>query len=304
MGRRKGDYVSGVLLFDKPLGMSSNAALQRVRRLLNARKAGHTGTLDPMATGLLPLCFGDATKFSSDLLDAVKGYEAVVRFGETTETGDAEGAVLLSRPVDVTREALEAAVRSMTGKMLQTPPMYSALKRNGRPLYELAREGVTVERSPRPVEVLDFRVLGFDGREARVACLVSKGTYIRVLAEDLGEKLGCGAHLRALRRTRVGDLTVENALTLETLEALGTPEAVSATLSPSDLLVSRLPPVAIEGGEETRFRHGNSIRTSGTERGRVRVYGFGHTFLGTALMDERGTLAPERLTADLKNIPH
>ena len=187
---RRGDPIDGVMLLDKPLGMSSNAALQTVRRLVNAQKAGHTGTLDPMATGLLPLCFGNATKFSADLLHAEKGYVARVKLGEVSSTGDAEGEIVERHPVDVTAEALEEAVAAFQGEIVQIPPMYSALKVNGKCLYQLARQGETVERAPRTVTVREIAASDFDGTSFTLTCLVSKGTYIRVLAEDIGRRLG------------------------------------------------------------------------------------------------------------------
>ncbi len=299
MGRtKKGDPVDGVMLLDKPLGMSSNGALQKVRRLLNAQKAGHTGTLDPMATGLLPLCFGNATKFSADLLDADKGYTARVKLGVTTTTGDVEGEVLETRDLSgVTLEAIEAAARSWTGEIEQIPPMYSALKKDGRCLYELARRGETVEREPRRVVIHELTVSDFDGESFTMATLVSKGTYIRVLAEDIGRTLGTGAHLTALRRTRVGHLTLDKAVTVETLEALGTPEAVRVKLTPSDALLSTLEPVRLEAEAAKRFLFGQRLPLGLALRGRVRVYDDVGMLLGTALVDERGVLAPERLIA-------
>ena len=212
--------VDGVLLLDKPLGLTSNDALQKARRLFSAAKGGHTGTLDPLATGLLPLCFGEATKFSADLLDADKTYEAVLRLGVTTDSGDADGTVVETAPVDIGESDVFGVLPRFTGDILQVPPMHSALKRNGRPLYELARQGIEVERDARAVTIHALDVLDFSGATLtlRVAC--SKGTYIRVLAADIGQALGCGAHLAALRRTVVGDLDLAQAVTLAELEAL------------------------------------------------------------------------------------
>ena len=198
--------VDGVLLLDKPLGLTSNDALQKVRRLFSAAKGGHTGTLDPLATGLLPLCFGEATKFSADLLDADKTYESVVKLGVTTDSGDAEGQVIANATVEVKKEQISEILPQFIGDIQQIPPMHSALKRDGRPLYELARKGIEVEREPRAVTIYGIDCLDFSGDllTLRVAC--SKGTYIRVLAADIGLALGCGAHLAGLRRTVVGDL--------------------------------------------------------------------------------------------------
>src|SRR5512145_1232425 len=202
MAKPRGERVDGVLLLDKPVGVTSNRALQTARRLLNARKAGHTGTLDPMASGLLPVMLGEATKFSADLLDADKSYRATVRLGVTTTTGDGEGEVIERRPVALAPGDVEAALQRLTGAIEQVPPMHSALKREGRPLYELARAGIEVERAPRPVRIDRLQVVerADDALVLDVDC--SKGTYVRVLAEDLGRALGCGAHLAALRRTR------------------------------------------------------------------------------------------------------
>ena len=216
--RRTWKQVDGVLLLDKPLHLSSNDALQKARRFFSAAKAGHTGTLDPLATGLLPVCFGEATKFSADLLDADKAYVADVRLGQTTATGDAEGEVLQTRPVQVSAEQLAAVLPRFTGVIAQVPPMYSALKRDGKPLYELARQGLEVEREAREVTILSLAASDFDGINFRLHVDCSKGTYIRTLAEDIGETLGCGAHLTGLRRTRVGPLELDRAVSLVELE--------------------------------------------------------------------------------------
>ena len=212
--------LHGVLLIDKPAGIGSTAALARARRALRAEKGGHTGTLDPLASGLLPLCFGEATKFASDLLDADKAYDTTIRLGVSTTTGDAEGEVTATRAVMVDRDAVERAVERFRGPIEQVPPMHSALKRDGRPLYDYARRGITVERAARAVTIhrLDVRALDGDLLSLRVLC--SKGTYIRTLGEDLADVLGCGGHLVALRRTAVGDLSVGDAIPLESLERL------------------------------------------------------------------------------------
>jgi tRNA pseudouridine55 synthase len=219
--------IDGVLLLDKASGLSSNDALQKARRLFSAAKGGHTGTLDPLATGLLPLCFGEATKFSADLLDADKTYEAEVRLGEVTDTGDAEGQVTASFAVDVDLVAISAVLPRFTGPIRQIPPMYSALKRDGRPLYELARQGIEVERAARDITIHALECLEFTGQRLvlRVSC--SKGTYIRVLAADIGQALGCGAHLTALRRTRVGPLDLAGSVTLAQLETMSEAERLA-----------------------------------------------------------------------------
>ena len=268
-----------------------------MRRLVNAQKAGHTGTLDPMATGLLPLCFGNATKFSADLLHAEKGYVARVKLGEVSSTGDAEGEIVERHPVDVTAEALEEAVAAFLGEIVQIPPMYSALKVNGKCLYQLARQGETVERAPRTVTVREIAASDFDGTSFTLTCLVSKGTYIRVLAEDIGRRLGCGAHLTALRRTRVGDLSIDDAVTVETLEECGSPEEARRLLKGADSLLQTFEAVTLDEMQTARFMTGQRLALGLTMRGRVRVYGPNNMLLGTARANERGVLEPERLIA-------
>lgn len=294
---RRGDAVDGVLLLDKPSGITSNHALQKVRRLLNAAKAGHTGTLDPLASGLLPLTFGEATKFSSDLLDADKAYRATIRFGVRTTTADAEGDVIETRPVDFNRAALDVALSRFVGSIVQLPPMHSALKRDGKALYEYAREGVEVERAPRAVTIHRLDVISLDlGQSTAVIDVVcSKGTYVRTLAEDLGRALGCGAHLAALRRTAAGALTLERSVGLDALEAM--PPAVRREwLLPADALLLALPRVALGDAQSRRFLHGNALDLGGMP-GRVRVYGPDERLLGTGQIDEHGALNPRRLIA-------
>jgi len=295
--------VHGVLLLDKPIGWSSNDALMRTKRLLWAKKAGHTGTLDPLATGLLPLCFGEATKFSQDLLDADKTYETVVRLGIKTSTADAEGEVLSERPVLVTLSQVQAAVDRFVGEIDQVPPMHSALKKDGKPLYEYARAGQTVERAARRVTIHAIDVLATDLESAtptitlRVAC--SKGTYIRTLGEDIGEALGCGGHLTALRRTQVGNLKLDAAVTLDAVEAA--PEEQRATLlAPVDALLQTLPYVELDAEESRRFLHGQRLplRLALPNADQVRVYGVrgdvAASLLGVAAW-HGGVLRPERL---------
>jgi len=296
MGRPKGDPVDGVLLLDKPAGITSNAALGKARRLLGARKAGHTGTLDPLATGLLPLTFGEATKFSADLLDADKAYEARVRFGVTTTTGDAEGEVTAQQTANVDRAALDDALSQLRGCIEQVPPMHSALKRDGRPLYQLARRGEVVERKPRPVHIGRLELLSLAGDEAVLAVECSKGTYVRVLAEDLGSALGCGAHLSGLRRTRVGVLSLDWSITLAELEALDL-AARRERLLPLDSLLDSLPSIELDDAAAGRFAHGQRLALSLRPATRVRVYGRDARLLGIASVDERGVLAPQRLIA-------
>ena len=293
--------VHGLLLLDKPAGLSSNAALQRARWLLRAARAGHTGTLDPLATGLLPLAFGEATKFCGTLLDADKSYQARVRLGERTDTGDAEGAVVERRVVTVDAADIAQAASSFCGEIEQVPPMYSALKRDGKPLYAYARAGVEVERAPRRVRILALETGDFDAASAsftlHVTC--SKGTYIRTLAEDMGERLGCGAHLLALRRTAIGALRIEDAVTLEALEA--TEEAQrEALLAPVDALLQDVPALALDGDAARAILHGQRIRAPQTEgaAGLCRLYRQA-VFLGLGEVRADGYLYAKRLLASV-----
>ena len=298
---RRGDPVDGVLLLDKSSGITSNLALQKARRLLAAAKAGHTGTLDPMASGLLPLTFGEATKFSSDLLDAAKTYAAEIALGVTTRTGDAEGETIATATPDVSLDQVGAVLRQLSGEIAQTPPMFSALKRDGRPLYEYARAGIEVERAPRAVTIHRLELLAFEHDRLRVLVECSKGTYVRVLAEDIGRLLGCGAHLAALRRTRVGEFGVERCTDLETLAALALEER-RALLLPLDTLIGKLPHVELDAGLADRFSHGQRLALGpGNPSGRVRVIGPSARLLGIAQIDEDGLLAPRRLVHHATN---
>ncbi|MEW5888402.1 MAG: tRNA pseudouridine(55) synthase TruB [Pseudomonadota bacterium] len=287
--------VDGVLLLDKGAGSTSNAALQKAKRLYKAVKAGHTGTLDPLATGLLPLCFGEATKFAAGLLDADKSYRARIRLGVTTTTADAEGEVLEIRPVPaVSRAMAEAALARFRGSILQLPPMHSALKRDGKPLYEYARQGMQVQRELRPVTVFRLELERLEGDLLEIAVDCSKGTYIRTLAQDIGEALGCGAHLTALRRTRIGPLRVEGAVTLEALEAMDMAQR-DRCLAPVDSLLAGLPAVELDGAGAGRFCHGQAVpvaRPAATPA--VRVYSGGR-FLGLGRVQADGRVTPQRL---------
>ncbi|HXY04923.1 MAG TPA: tRNA pseudouridine(55) synthase TruB [Burkholderiaceae bacterium] len=298
MRRTGADLVDGVLVLDKPVGLSSNLALQKARRLLQARKAGHTGTLDPLASGLLPLTFGEATKFSADLLEADKEYEAQLELGLVTSTGDAEGEVLARRAVDVTRARLEEVLARFVGESQQVPPMHSALKRNGRPLYELARAGGEVARTPRPIVVARLTLASWDERRPVLSVACSKGTYVRVLAQDIGEALGCGAHLAALRRTRVGPLLLAQATTLTQLEGQALAER-RARLLPIDALLASLPRVVLDTQAAARLGHGQSVRwldPGVREAPRVRVYDARGRLLGVARCRD-GWLTATRLVA-------
>lgn len=293
------DLVDGVLLLDKPVGLSSNDALMKAKRVFNAKKAGHTGTLDPFATGLLPLCFGEATKFSQDLLEADKTYEATVHLGIMTTTGDTEGELIEQREVDVTREQVEAALARFRGPIFQVPPMYSALKRDGKALYEYAREGITLEREARPVTIHALSLVEYTAPLLKILVTCSKGTYVRVLGEDIGAALGCGAHLNALRRVQVGALSTERMITLEALQAHADPLSL---LAPVDALLSSFPSVELTAELAKRFLNGQRLALGKesvsvpSELGRVRVYHEGK-LLGTAHLQEYAILAPERLIA-------
>jgi tRNA pseudouridine55 synthase len=290
--------IDGVLLLDKPLGLSSNDALVRAKRLFNAKKAGHTGTLDPLATGLLPLCFGEATKFSQDLLEADKTYESTLKLGERTATGDAEGEVVASRPVECEARAVAEVLARFRGEILQVPPMYSALKRDGKPLYEYARAGQTLEREARPVTIHSLELIGCTLPFVTIRVTCSKGTYVRTLGEDIGEALGCGAHLTMLRRTGVGTLTLDHAVTLEQLDAVE-PDGRAALLAPVDALLGSFEAITLDEEQARRFLHGQRLRIAdrGTEeRARVRIYSPDARLLGTAQLED-GVLAPERLIA-------
>jgi tRNA pseudouridine55 synthase len=295
--KSRGEKVNGVLLLDKPRGISSNLALQRARRLLNAAKAGHTGTLDPMATGLLPLTFGEATKFAADLLDADKSYLATVKLGVTTSSGDADGVVIDTRPVNVSHAELAAALSHFVGTLEQTPPMHSALKREGRPLYKLARAGVEVERAPREIRIERMNLIEYAGDSVLIELTCSKGTYVRTLAEDIGQTLGCGAHLTALRRTGVGRLTVEQSVALAALEQMPI-DARRALLRPVDELLASLARVQLDESYAARFRQGQRLALDAEPRGeRVRVYADADQLLGTATINEWGVVEPERLVS-------
>ena len=284
--------IDGVLLLDKPLGATSNAVLQSARRLYNAAKAGHTGTLDPLATGLLPMCFGEATKFAGELLGADKTYAAALRLGITTDTADAEGRHLVTSPVRVSRQQVDAVMQRFVGEIMQVPPMHSALKHHGKPLYEYARQGIELERTPRRVVIHAIAVNDFGGENLSITVDCSKGTYIRTLAEDIGAALGCGAHLAALRRTRIGNLRLEQAVTLADLEALSLGDRDSL-LSPADALLLEIPRAELSQTDADRLLHGQAIRCTGPN-GRRRAYA-GSVFLGLCEMTDDGWLKPKRL---------
>lgn len=294
--------VHGVLLLDKPIGLSSNDALQKVKRLFRAEKAGHTGTLDPLATGLLPICFGAATKFSQVSLEADKGYRATLHLGQRTVGGDREGEVIEERPVQVDRALIETACARFTGVLSQLPPMQSALKHNGKALYEYARAGITVERQPRQVTIHRIDIIAWQADRPEtlvIDVLCTKGTYIRTLAEDIGEALGCGAHLAGLRRIASGPVDLRGTVTLDALEALDE-AGRDARLLPVDVLLSDWPAVQLSADDASRFLRGMRRRTGQPDAERVRVYGpDGRALLGSGHITA-GELIADRLLSPLE----
>ena len=288
--------LNGVLMLDKARGASSNAALQQAKRLYQAAKAGHAGTLDPLATGLLPILFGEATKFSSDLLDADKSYAAEIVLGVSTTTADAEGEIIATRPVSATPQELAAALAKFRGTIQQTPPAYSALKFAGKPLYAYARAGIEIAREPREVTICALELQWFEGERLAVSVTCSKGTYIRSIAHDLGEMLGCGGHLAALRRTAVGRFKLDCAHTLDALAGMAEGER-DASLLPVDALLQDLPEVRLAPAEQARFLQGQAVQWGGSPQARVRVYGSGGALLGVGEALADGGLCPKRVIA-------
>lgn len=289
--------VDGVLLLDKPPGITSNRALQSVKRLLHAAKAGHVGTLDPLASGLLPVCLGEATKFSAGTFGADKSYDAEILLGVTTTTGDTEGEVTSRRIVAVTHERVAAALRRFTGTIEQIPPMYSALKRDGKPLYAYARAGLTVAIEPRRVTIHDVTMHGYSGQRLRISVRCSKGTYIRVLAEDIGRALGCGATLAGLRRVAVGTFDLGHAVTLDRLEALPAAQRLTCLL-PVDSLLSALPELLLEADPLRRVTTGQTSAIKNlVPPGLIRLYDQNRRFFGLGEIRPDGCLVPRRLVS-------
>jgi tRNA pseudouridine55 synthase len=287
--------IDGVLLLDKPFGLSSNVAVQRVRRLFDRAKAGHTGTLDPLATGLLPVCLGEATKFSHTLLDADKAYEAVIRFGFVSSTGDAEGEIQPLREPRFGISDLQRVMEAFTGTISQIPPMHSALKKDGRPLYEYARAGEEVERKTRSVLIKQLQLYDIKNEYVSIKVLCSKGTYVRVLAQDMGAFLGCGGYLAGLRRIGVGNMSVSNAIGLEALEALD-PAQRQQCLLPVDCLLASLPAIYLEPDASQRVRNGlEAEAAAGSYVGPVRLYGPTGGFLGLGEYGGEGRVSPKRM---------
>lgn len=286
----------GVLLVDKPEGITSTRCLALAKRALAARKAGHTGTLDPFATGLLPLVFGEATKFSRFLIEADKTYLATLRLGVTTHTGDTEGEVLSRKPVSVEISEIEAISRELTGVSQQVPPMHSAVRVEGQRLYDLARQGRTIERAPRPIRIEWIRIVSFVGENLVISVKCSKGTFIRTLGEAIGERLGCGAHLTALRRTASAGFRVEDSATPEALAAMGV-EAARRRLLPLEVLVAALPRCELGEREAWAIRNGQELPAeAGWREGEQALFGPGGVFIGVGRLAE-GRLAAERLLA-------
>ena len=287
-------HLSGVFLLNKPLGLSSNSALQKVRRLFNAQKAGHTGALDPLATGLLPICLGEATKFSHYLLDSTKRYQTTVKLGQTTATGDVEGEILQQRDVPALTEVnIEQVLEQFRGDIKQVPPMYSALKREGRPLYELARQGIEIEREARPVTIYELKLLSFTEDSLTLDVTCSKGTYIRVLGEDIGEALSCGGHLTKLHRTQTGHFEINPSYTIEYLEGL-TQEQRDALLLPVYAPVEHFPRVQLPEGREKYFGNGQESNIEHEAAAEVLVFD-GERCLGLAEITDKKRLVPKRL---------
>ena len=284
-----------MLLLDKPLGFSSNQALQKIKWLFQAAKAGHTGTLDPLATGLLPLCFGEATKFAHYLTDADKTYVATLKLGITTNTGDAEGEVISTQTVNVSQAQFEQACYQFVGEISQIPPMYSALKHEGKALYEYARAGVEIERAARVITIHSITLNAFDQDVATITVKCSKGTYIRTLAEDIGRLLGCGAHLIGLRRTATANYQLTQAITLEQFESMPV-ELRASVLLPADSAVHHLPAITLDADSTFYLQQGQSVWRSGViTKGLLRLYNEQQEFLGLGELASDGKIAPKRL---------
>ncbi|EGQ8244743.1 TPA: tRNA pseudouridine(55) synthase TruB [Vibrio parahaemolyticus] len=304
--RRKGRPINGVILLDKPTGISSNDALQKVKRIYFAEKAGHTGALDPLATGMLPICLGEATKFSQFLLDSDKRYRVIAKLGERTNTSDSDGEVVETRSVNVDLEKLEACIDKFRGESDQVPSMFSALKYQGKPLYEYARKGIEVPRESRKITVYEIVLHRFEGDEVEMEVHCSKGTYIRTIVDDLGEMLGCGAHVTMLRRTAVAKYPYEKMVTLEQLnelleqahrEEIAPRELLDPLLMPMDTAVEDLPEVNLIPELADMVQHGQPVQVLGApEKGSLRLtMGEERLFIGVGEMNDDGKIAPKRL---------
>ena len=298
--RKRGRDIHGVFLLDKPQGMSSNDIMQKVKRIFQANKAGHTGALDPLATGMLPICLGEATKFSQFLLDADKRYLVTAKLGERTDTSDAEGQIVETREVKVKTPEILTALEQFRGDILQVPTMFSALKHNGKPLYEYARQGITVEREARPITIFELNFIQYNAPYLTLEVHCSKGTYIRTLVDDLGEALGCGAHVTMLRRTAVADYPTEKMLDWNALQALAEPQDLSlldALLLPIDTAVAKLPALTLNESQTQGIGFGQRIKFDNPNRlqGQVRLFSHENRFLGVAVIDENNVIRPQRL---------
>lgn len=298
--RKRGRDIHGVFLLDKPQGMSSNDIMQKVKRIFQANKAGHTGALDPLATGMLPICLGEATKFSQFLLDADKRYLVTAKLGERTDTSDAEGQIVETHEVKVKTPEILTALEQFRGDILQVPTMFSALKHNGKPLYEYARQGITVEREARPITIFELNFIEYNAPYLTLEVHCSKGTYIRTLVDDLGEALGCGAHVTMLRRTAVADYPTEKMLDWNALQALAEPQDLSlldALLLPIDTAVANLPMLTLNESQTQGIGFGQRIKFDNSNRlqGQVRLFSHENRFLGVAVIDENNVIRPQRL---------
>ncbi|HDR1057428.1 tRNA pseudouridine synthase B [Pasteurella multocida] len=298
--RKRGRDIDGVFLLDKPQGMSSNDIMQKVKRVFQANKAGHTGALDPLATGMLPICLGEATKFSQFLLDADKRYQVTAKLGERTDTSDAEGQVVETRDVQVDVQDILAALPHFRGDLMQVPTMFSALKHQGKPLYEYARAGITVEREARPITIFDLQFITYDAPYLTLEVHCSKGTYIRTLVDDLGEYLGCGAHVTVLRRTAVANYPVEAMMDWDTLQVLAAQQDLALLdqhLLPTDSAVSALPALHLNQEQSKAISFGQRVKFDNPIQltGQVRLFSDTQQFLGVALVDEHNVIRPQRL---------
>ena len=298
--RKRGRDIHGVFLLDKPQGMSSNDIMQKVKRIFQANKAGHTGALDPLATGMLPICLGEATKFSQFLLDADKRYLVTAKLGERTDTSDAEGQIVETHEVKVKTPEILTALEQFRGDILQVPTMFSALKHNGKPLYEYARQGITVEREARPITIFELNFIEYNAPYLTLEVHCSKGTYIRTLVDDLGEVLGCGAHVTMLRRTAVADYPTEKMLDWHTLQSLAEQQDLSlldALLLPMDTAVAKLPALTLNESQTQGIGFGQRIKFDNPNRlqGQVRLFSHENRFLGVAVIDENNVIRPQRL---------
>ncbi len=298
--RKRGRDIHGVFLLDKPQGMSSNDIMQKVKRIFQANKAGHTGALDPLATGMLPICLGEATKFSQFLLDADKRYLVTAKLGERTDTSDAEGQIVETREVKVKTPEILTALEQFRGNILQVPTMFSALKHNGKPLYEYARQGITVEREARPITIFELNFIEYNAPYLTLEVHCSKGTYIRTLVDDLGEVLGCGGHVTMLRRTAVADYPTEKMLDWHALQSLAEQQDLAlldALLLPMDTAVAKLPALTLDENQTQGIGFGQRIKFNNPNRlqGQVRLFSHENRFLGVAVIDENNVIRPQRL---------